>query len=156
MRRSARRTRIGIWLIGAALAGILLTGCYSTPDSGQQEITTVPEPTYVHQLSITETTVGGLGNGWNVGVASISFGEYADAEGKERKGRVARISVWNDALEQSDTLRVYEGMVFPIGEQRGGIAPWVRSKSKGGYHERFGYTLRPIHCSCRLLFREDV
>jgi len=72
----------------------------------------------VHQLSITETTVGGLGNGWNVGVESISFGEYVDAEGKEQRGRVARISVWNDALEQSDNLRVYEGMVFPIGEQR--------------------------------------
>lgn len=118
MRRSARRTRIGTWLIGAALVGILLTGCYSTPDSGRQEMTTVPEPTYVHQLSITETTVGRLDDGWSVGVQWVSNERYVDAEGKERRGLVARISVGNDALEQSDTLEVYEGMVFPIGQQR--------------------------------------
>jgi len=76
------------------------------------------ESTYVHRVSITETTVGGLGNGWNVGVQWISNEQYVDAEGKERRGNVARISVWNDALGQNDVLEVYEGMIFPIGEQR--------------------------------------
>lgn len=76
------------------------------------------EPTYTYRVSIAETTVGGLGNGWNVGVQWISNEQYVDAEGKERRGRVARISVWNDALGQNEILEVYEGMVFPIGEQR--------------------------------------
>lgn len=110
--------RIRLWLAGLILAGGVLAGCSSTLDLGQQEMTTVSEPTYLHQLSITETTVGGLGNGWNVGVEWVSNERYVDAEGKEQRGRVARIGVWNEALEQNDTLEVYEGMIFPIGEQR--------------------------------------
>jgi len=111
-------TRIRLWLAGVFLAGSVMSGCNSTLDLGQQEMTTVSEPTYVHQLSIQETTVGRLDTGWNVGVQWISDERYVDAEGKEQRGRVARISVWNDALKQHDTLEVYEGMVFPIGEQR--------------------------------------
>lgn len=110
--------RIRLWLAGLILAGGVLAGCSSTLDLGQQEMTTVSEPTYLHQLSITETTVGGLGNGWNVGVEWVSNERYVDAEGKEQRGRVARIGVWNEALEQNDTLEVYEGMIFSIGEQR--------------------------------------
>lgn len=75
------------------------------------------EPTYVRQLSITETTVRRLDNGWSVGVQWVSNERYVDAEGKERRGLVARISVWNDAMEQSETLEVYEGMLFQLGEQ---------------------------------------
>ena len=101
-----------VWLSWLIVVGSLLAGCGSSSDLGQQE------PTYVRQLSITETTVRGLDDGWSVGVQWVSNERYVDAEGKERRGLVARISVWNDALGQSDTLHVYEGMVFPIGEQR--------------------------------------
>lgn len=101
-----------VWLSWLIVVGSLLAGCGSSSDLGQQE------PTYGRQLSITETTVGGLGNGWSVGVQWVSNERYVDAEGKERRGLVARISVWNDALEKNDTLEVYEGMVFPIDEQR--------------------------------------
>lgn len=111
-------TRIRLWLAGLILAGGVLAGCSSTPDFGPQETTTVSEQTYVRQVSITETTVRRLGDGWSVGVQWVSNERYVDAEGKEQRGLIARISVWNDALEQNDTLEVYEGMVFPIGEQR--------------------------------------
>ena len=111
-------TQIGLWLARLILVGGILAGCSSSPDFGHQETTTMAESTYVHRVSITETTVGGLGNGWNVGVQWISNEQYVDAEGKERRGNVARISVWNDALGQNDVLEVYEGMIFPIGEQR--------------------------------------
>ena len=105
-------TRARLWLAGLSLAAGVLAGCGASPDLGQQE------SIYVDQVSIKETTVGRLDNGWSVGVQWISNERYVDAEGKERRGLVARIGVWNDALEQNDTLEVYEGMVFPIGEQR--------------------------------------
>lgn len=105
-------TRARLWLAGLSLAAGVLAGCGASPDLGQQE------SIYVDQVSIKETTVGRLGDGWSVGVQWISNERYVDAEGKERRGLVARIGVWNDALEQNDTLEVYEGMVFPIGEQR--------------------------------------
>lgn len=34
------------------------------------------------------------------------------------RGYVVRISVWNDGLGQNEILEVYEGMIFPIGDQR--------------------------------------
>lgn len=110
--------QIGLWLAWLILAGGVLVGCSSSPDLGQQETRTASEPTYLQQVSIQETTVVRLDTGWNVGVQWISDERYVDAEGKEQRGRVARISVWSDALKRNDTLEVYEGMLFPIGEQR--------------------------------------
>jgi len=105
-------------LIGAALVSILAGGCAGwQSDHGQGPTSATADP-FVRQWSVKETTVRRLGDGWAVGVESISSGQYVDAEGKEQRGRVARISVGNDALGQVDSLRVYEGMVFPIGEQR--------------------------------------
>ena len=112
-------TRLGVWLVWLIVAGSLSTACISTPDLGTQETTTMTESTFVRQVSITETTVGRLGDGWSVGVQWVSNKQsYVDAEGKEQRGLLARISVWNDALGQNDTLEVYEGMIFSVGEQR--------------------------------------
>ncbi len=110
--------QIGLWLAGLSLIGSVLVGCSSSPDFGRQEKTAMAEPTFVHQVSITETTVSRLDDGWNVGVQWISSEQYVDAEGKEQRGYVARISVWNDGLGQNEILEVYEGMIFPIGDQR--------------------------------------
>lgn len=76
------------------------------------------EATFVRQISVNETTVSRLGDGWNVGLETIWNGQYVDDKGNEQTGDVARIGVWNDSLGKNDTLEVYQDMVFQIGDQR--------------------------------------
>ncbi len=76
------------------------------------------ESQFVRQVSVKETTVSRLGDGWNVGLETIWNGQYVDNEGNERAGHVARIGVWNESLGISDTLEVYEGMILLVGDQR--------------------------------------
>lgn len=77
-----------------------------------------PEPTYVRQISITETTVRGLGDGGSIGVQAISRGPYVDEDGHERTGVKARISISTGRGEPKQSIRVYEGMIFSVGDQR--------------------------------------
>ena len=111
--------RLGVWIVRLMVAGSLLTACSSKLDLGTQETITMTESTFVRQVSVKETTVSRLDDGWSVGVQWVSDKQsYVDAKGQEQRGLLARISVWNDALGQNDTLEVYEGMIFPVGEQR--------------------------------------
>ncbi|MER2599643.1 MAG: hypothetical protein ABTQ73_08990 [Caldilineales bacterium] len=75
--------------------------------------------TYVDQISIQETTVGGFGNGLDIGLETVSRrGTYVDSTGHERTGTVARIAVSQSRDEPAESITVYEGMIFSVGEQR--------------------------------------
>jgi hypothetical protein len=87
------------------------------------------EPIYVYQVSIKETTVSSLDNGWSVGLETVSRGSYIDDEGHERTGAVARISVARSRDEQAESIRVYEGMIFPIGDQHFQVIKLKRNSS---------------------------
>ena len=103
------------WLIRLILAGTLLTGCNASSDFDRQKTTPMAEPTYLSGVTINASTVGRLDGGWSVGVQWVSNEEdYVDAEGKAQRGRLARISVWNDTLGKNDILEVYEGMIFSV------------------------------------------
>ncbi len=117
------------WLAWLIVIGSVLAGCAALPDFGGRGTPATPEPAYVRQISIKETTVDRLGNGWNVGLETMWNGRYVDDEGNERAGRVARIGVWNVPLEINDTLEVYEGMIFSIGDQRFQVIELKRNSS---------------------------
>ena len=106
------------WLSWLIVVGGVLAGCSYSQTLGEQEATTVAESTYVHQVSVKETTVSRLDNGWSIGLDAVSRGDYVDADGHAQTGRVARISIATDGQEQAESIRVYEGMIFSMGEQR--------------------------------------
>lgn len=76
------------------------------------------EPTYVRQISITETTVRRLGDGGSIGVQAISRGRYVDEDGHERTDVGARISISAGRGKGSQSIIVYKGTIFSIGDQR--------------------------------------
>lgn len=119
-RRPARRASMAqsvSWLVWLALAGMLAGGCAGW-QGDQPGPAGAGERPFVRQLSVTETTVLSLEDGWGVGLEWVSLGQYLDDQGRERSGLMARISVGNDALEPAETIEVRVGTVFQAGDQR--------------------------------------
>ena len=118
--RPARRVgmaQVITWLIWMVLASILPGGCTSL-QGNQQGPTGVAAESFVRQLSVKETTVVHLGDGWNVGLQMVYRGQYLDHQWREQTGLMARISVGNAALGQAETIETRVGTVFQAGDQR--------------------------------------
>lgn len=73
---------------------------------------------YSRQLTIQETTMERLGNGWDVGLQMIYKGQYVDDQGQEQTGPMARISLGNETLRQVEVVEVNAGAIFQAGDQR--------------------------------------
>lgn len=109
MRRVARWLS---WLLVAGsvfVASSMLAGC---ADAGSQE------PAYVTKFSATEGQVTDLDNGWSVGLEWVSFQRFTDDEGNERLGLLARISAAPDHATQAESITLYKGKVFTMGDRR--------------------------------------
>ena len=106
------------WLIILITITVSLAGCNGLQNFEQQETPPMTQSDFVYQVSVQETTMSGLDNGWDIGLQMIYQSEYVDNQGQKQTGRMARISIGNRDLMQADTLEVYEGMIFSVGEQR--------------------------------------
>ncbi|HRI55551.1 MAG TPA: hypothetical protein PK170_00475 [Anaerolineae bacterium] len=106
------------WLARLIIIGSVLAGCTSSPDFGHQETPTMAEPTYIYQESIKEGTVSHWENGGSIGVEAISRGRYVDEDGHEQTGVGARISIALGRDEPAQSIIVYKGTVFSVGDQR--------------------------------------
>ncbi len=106
------------WLAWLIVIGSVLAGCAALPDSGGRGTPATPEPAYVRRISITETTVDRLDDGGSIGVQAISWGPYVDEDGHERTGVGARISISAGRGKGSQSIIVYKGTIFSIGDQQ--------------------------------------
>jgi hypothetical protein len=110
--------RVTRWLAWLAIAGLVLAGCNLSQGNTYEEPTPMATEDYLRQLTVKETTVRRLGNGWDLGLQMIYQGQYVDSQGREQTGPVARLSLGNETLQQVETIEVNEGAVLQAGDQR--------------------------------------
>lgn len=122
-------TRNRWWLAWLIVIGSVLAGCTALPDFGGRGTPATPEPAYVRRISIKETTVDRLDDGGSIGVQAISWGRYVDEDGHERSGVGARISIATGRDEPAQSIIVYKGTVFSVGDQRFQVIELKRNSS---------------------------
>lgn len=110
--------RVTRWLAWLALAGLALAGCNLSQGNTNQEPTTMATEDYSRQLTVKETTMRRLGNGWDLGLQMIYQGQFVDSQGREQTGPMARLSLGNDKLQQVETVEVHDGAILQAGDQR--------------------------------------
>lgn len=66
-------------------------------------------------MTVQEGALLRLDDGWEVGLQMIYRGSYTDTTGRERRGLLARISVWDGQALQAKTLVVHEESEFAVG-----------------------------------------
>ena len=85
-------------------------------------------------ITIREGTLLRLDGGWEVGLQLVYRGQYNDAQGQDRTGLLARISVWDGQAPQAETLVVHEGGEFTAGRRYRVVAlqrPWFSRRIPG-------------------------
>jgi len=100
--------RILLWWIGLVFAASLFAGC-SAPKYDHEK--------YSRIFSAKEGTVTGLEDGLSAGLEWVSWEMFTDNEGRQHFGLLARISVSANGMEQAESIEVYRGSVFQVGDR---------------------------------------